>query len=188
MTWSWEPLWVLIRAGIWCRRSWLPLRMRLRQMGCNLAGKNMLPCTWTLASRISARCWQLIHKTAEMDHSGMRWLRATSILWLQNGKCKWRWCPLGYFQKGLESEARGYGLTETLAMLGSMPALLGSPPVPALLSALTWWTPVSPHISELCGTMPAPTTSPSSDVSVRQAEELSRLEDKVGHWANASKL
>lgn len=150
-------------------------------MGCNLAGKNVLPCTWTLASRISARSWQLIHKAAEMDRSGMRWLEATSILWLQKGKCKWRWRQRGYFQKGLESEAGGYGLMETLAMLRSMPVLLGSPPLPALPSALTRWTPASPHISELCGTMPAPTASASSDASARQGEELFRLEDEVGH-------
>lgn len=77
MTWGWESLLVLIRAGILRRRSRVPSRVRLRQMGCNLAAKNAPPCTWTLQTRIPATCWQLIHKGAEIDHSGMRWPRAT---------------------------------------------------------------------------------------------------------------
>lgn len=76
----------------------MPLRVRLRQMGCNLAGKNAPPCTWTLRTRISATCWQLIHKGAEMDHSGMRWLGATG-----KGECKRNQC----FQKGLERAVPG---------------------------------------------------------------------------------
>lgn len=68
MTWGWESLLVLIRAGILCRRSWVPSGVRLRQMGCNLAVKKCTAVYLDTANKNS--CYMLAaHPQRSRDRS-----------------------------------------------------------------------------------------------------------------------
>lgn len=50
------------------------LKDETEKNGLQFSSKKCAAMYLDLDTRISALCWQLIHKAAEIDHSGIRWI------------------------------------------------------------------------------------------------------------------